>query len=162
MYGNDYIPFDHDTPVLLGSLHAEYASEADKGAEAIRLSKLRLPTTPATQLPNPLAEMAANPLPAGRIVSVKDPDTWFNGTNGDFAFELPAEAVSWDLWIAPSKDGRGALKLGKALKKNPCNVGGFLAGQTFYAFLVWRDKNGNESKPSEPFAFRMEDRFGHQ
>ena len=162
MYGNDYLPFDRDTPVLLGALHAEYASEADKGAEAIRLSKLRLPTTPATQLPNPLAEMASNPLPAGRIVSVKDPATWFDGTNGDFAFELPEEAVSWDLWVAPSKDGRGALKLGNALKKNPCNVSGFLAGQTFHAFLVWRDKAGNLSKPSEPLEFKLEDHFAHQ
>jgi hypothetical protein len=162
MCGNDYMAFDHDTPVLLGALHAEYASEADKGAETIRLSKLRLPATPASQQPNPIAEMAANALPAGRIVSVKDPATWFNGTNGDFAFELPPEAVSWDVWAATDKSGHGALKLGKALKANPCNVSGFLADTTFYAFVVWRDKAGNESKPSEPFELKLEDHFAHQ
>ena len=57
----------------------------------------------------------------------------------------------------------GALKLGNALKKkDQCNVAGFLAGQTFHAFLVWRDKSGNLSKPSEPLEFKMEDRFAHQ
>ncbi len=164
MCGNDFLRFDHDTPVLLGALHAEYESEADKGAEAIRLSKLRVPSTRAGELPNPIAEIAKTAtLPAGKVLSVKDPATWFDGTNGDFAFELPDEAVSWDLWVAPSKDGRGALKLGNALKKkDQCNVAGFLAGQTFHAFLVWRDKDGNESKPSEPFEFKLEDHFAHQ
>ena len=163
MCGNDFLRFDHDTPVLLGALHAEYESEADKGAEAIRLSKLRIPATAVAQLPNPVAEIAKTAtLPAGKVLSVKDPATWFDGTNGDFAFELPEEAVSWDLWVAPSKDGRGALKLGNALKKNPCNVSGFLAGQTFHAFLVWHDKTGNLSKPSEPFEFKLEDHFAHQ
>ena len=163
MYGNDYVKIEKETPVLLGALHAEYRSEADKGAEAIRLSKLRVPTTGVNQLPNPVAEIAKTAtLPAGKVLSVKDPQTWFDGTNGDFAFELPPEAVAWDLWVAPSKDGRGALKLGKGLKKNPCNVSGFLAGETFYAFLVWSDKAGKVSKPSEPFEFKMEDHFAHQ
>ncbi len=164
MYGNDFVRIEKETPVLLGALHAEYAREADKGANAIRLSKLRIPPTSVSQLSNPVAEIAKTAtLPAGKILSVQEPQTWFNGTNGDFTFELPDEAVTWDLWVAPSKDGRGALKLGKALKKkSQCNVAGFLPGQTFYAFLVWRDKNGNLSKPSEPLEFKMEDRFAHQ
>ena len=163
MYGNDYVKIEKETPVLLGALHAEYRSEADKGAEAIRLSKLRAPQTGVGELPNPVAEIAKTAtLPAGKILSVKDPQTWFNGTNGDFAFELPPEAVSWDVWVAPSKDGRGALRLGKTLRKNPCNVSGFIAGQTFYAFVVWSDKGGKVSKPSEPFEFKLEDHFAHQ
>ena len=163
MYGNKYVSFDHDTPVLLGALHVEYASEDDKGDEALRLSRLRLPPVSVSQMPNPIAEMAkANSLPAGRIVSVEDPETWFNGTNGDFTFELPEEAVSWEVWAARDKDGRGALRLGRDLKKNPCNVRGFLAGQTFHAFVVWRDKSGRQSKPSEPFEVRLEDHFAHQ
>ena len=163
MYGNGYVPFDHDTPVLLGALHVEYASEADTGEEAVRLSRLRMPPVSVSQMPNPIADMAkANPLPAGRVVSVEDPDTWFNGTNGDFTFELPEEAVSWEVWAARDKDGRGALRLGKDLRKNPCNVRGFLAGQTFHVFVVWRDKAGRQSKPSEPFEVRLEDHFAHQ
>ena len=163
MYGNDYMPIEKETPVLLGALHAEYACEEDKSAEAVRLSRLRLPATAESQLPNPVAEIAnAATLPAGKVLSVKDPQTWFNGTNGDFAFELPAEADSWDVYVARDRTGRGALRLGKNLKKNPCNVGGFLPDQTFYAFLVWRDKAGNLSKPSEPLAFRLEDHFAHQ
>ena len=163
MYGNDFVRIEKETPVLLGALHAEYAREADMGAGAVRLSKLRIPPTGVNQLPNPVAEIAKTAtLPAGKVLAVKEPQTWFNGTNGDFAFELPPEAVSWDVWVATDRSGRGALKLGKALTKNPCNVSGFLAGQTFYAFVVWRDKAGKVSKPSEPLEFKLEDRFAHQ
>jgi hypothetical protein len=104
----------------------------------------------------------SNQLPAGKVLSVADPDTWFDGTRGVFAFELPEAAVSADLWIAPYADGRGALRLGRKLPVAGAEVRGFLAGQTFHAFVVWRDKDGNESKPSAPFTFQLEDKFGHQ
>ena len=163
MYGTDFHRFEKDVPVLLGALRAEYATESDATDEPVRLQRVQAPMAAASLLVNPIADMAkANALEPGRVVAVKDPDTWFDGTRGVFTFEMPEEAVSADLWIAPYADGRGALKLGKGLKASPAQVGGFLAGQTFHAFLVWRDKAGNESRPSAPFAFRMEDHFAHQ
>ena len=163
MYGADFRRFEKDVPVLLGRLRVEYASEDDATDEPVRLQRVQAPKPAASQLVNPIADMAkANALEPGRVVAVKDPDTWFDGTRGVFAFELPEGAVSADLWVAPYADGRGALKLGRKLPVAGAEVRGFLAGQTFHAFVVWRDKDGNESKPSAPFEFRMEDHFAHQ
>ncbi len=163
MYCTDFKRFEKDVPVLLGRLCVEYACEADATDEPLRLQAIQAPKPPSASLVNPIADMAkANTLAPGKVVAVKDPDTWFDGTRGDFTFEMPPEAVEADVWVARHADGRGALRLAKGLKTSPALVRGFIAGVDFYAFLVWRDKNGNESKPSEPFAFRMEDRFGHQ
>ena len=163
MYGADFMHFEKETPVLLGDLRVEYAAEDDISEKQYALQRIDAPTPSAGSLVNPIADMAKeNKLEAGKVLSVKDPDTWFDGTRGVFSYELPEGAVSYDVWVAPYEDGRGALKLGKNQKGPSSQVNGFIAGQTFYAFLVWRDKDGNESKPSAPFKFQMEDHFGHQ
>ncbi len=163
MYGADFHPFEKDTPVLLGALRVEYDREDDISERQYALQRIDAPTPSAGSLVNPIADMAKeNKLEAGKVLSVKDPDTWFDGTRGVFSYELPEGMVSYDVWIAPYEDGRGALKLGKNMKGASSQVNGFIAGQTFYAFVVWRDKDGNESKPSAPFKFQMEDHFGHQ
>ena len=163
MYGNGYVKFEKDTPVLLGNLFAEYAKEEHKTPAFVKLSNMRGPKFPAANLPNPIKEMAAaNPLPPGKITAVKDPETWFNGTNGEFFFELPPEAVSWDVYLSLNPDGKGALLQASALKKNPGHVADFVANTDFYAFVVWRDKAGRLSKPSAPFKFKLEDHFANQ
>lgn len=163
IYGCRFRRFAKDTPVLLGTLSAEYAREADTTPAAYADQRIAAPKVFAGQLVNPIADLAkSGTLPPGRIVSVKDPDTWFDGTRGVFTFEMPADAVAADMWMSMYPDGRGALRLGKNLKSSPAQVGGFLSGTEFYAFLVWRDAAGNVSKPSEPFKYRLVDHFGHQ
>ena len=163
IYGCAFKKFETDVPVLLGSLYAEYAKEADKTPEAYRLQKIVAPKVAEGSLPNPIAEMAKSGKgEPGKILAVKDPDTWFDGTRGVFSFEMPTNAVSADMWMSLYPDGRGALKVGTGLKSSPQLVQGFLADKTFYAFLVWKDKAGNLSKPSESFKFKLVDHFGHQ
>ena len=163
MYGNTYVKLEREVPVLLGNLYAEYAAEEHKTAAYAKLSNLRAPTFPEGSLPNPIAELEkAGTLAPGKITAVKDPETWFNGTNGEFEFELPKEAVSWDVYLSLYPNGKGALKQAANLRKSPAHVAGFLADTTFYAFVVWRDKAGNASKPSPAFKFRLEDHFANQ
>lgn len=163
MYGNDEQCIADQEPVLLGDLYVEYAGELDMGDEAVRLSKIRAPQFPANALPNPIAEMKkSGTLVAGKFTGVKDPDTWFDGTRGVFSFEMPEEAVSADIWLSRYPDGKGALKQGKGLKTSPSQVNGFLADTEFYAFLVYMDKQGKTSIPSDPFKFKMIDHFSHQ
>ncbi len=163
MYGNGAHMIVDGQPVLLGDLYVEYANESDRSTETVRLSKIRAPQVPVGSLPNPIADLKKSAtLPAGRITKVEDPDTWFDGTRGVFTFEMPTNAVSADIWMSLHADGRGALKQGKGLKQSPAQVGGFLADTEFYAFLVWTDKDGGTSVPSEPFKFKLLDHFQHQ
>ena len=163
MYGNDRHAIPGETPVLLGDMYVEYARDDDRGAEVVRLSKIRAPEVAAAALPNPIAELRQRgTLPPGRIVKVEDPDTWFDGTRGVFTFEMPTNAVSADIWLSLHRDGRGALRQGSGLKASPAQVAGFLAGTEFHAFLVYTDRAGAVSKPSEPFSFKLIDHFSHQ
>ena len=163
MYGNGQHKIEDEQPVLLGDLYVEYAREGDMTDEVVRLSKIRAPELPAAAFPNPIAEMKkSGTLPAGRITAVKDPDTWFDGTRGIFSFEMPTNAVSADIWLSQFADGRGALRQGSGFKQSPARVERFLANTEFHAFLVYTDKAGNASVPSEPFKFKLIDHFGHQ
>src|SRR5690606_2733557 len=59
IYGADLVDARPDD-VLLGDLYAEYASEADMGKEAVRLSRLRIPEqTRPHELTNPTADLPA-------------------------------------------------------------------------------------------------------
>ena len=163
IYGCEFRKFEADTPVLLGTLAAEYAKDEDRTPAAYANQRISAPGVPAASLPNPIAEMVKTGKgEPGKILAVKDPDTWFDGTRGVFSYEMPTNAVSADMWMSLYPDGRGALKVGKGLKESPQLVQGFLADTTFYAFLVWKDKAGNPSKPSAPFKFKLIDHFGHQ
>lgn len=163
MYGNGQEVIAEEQPVLLGDLYVEYANALDQTEEVVRLSKIRAPQMSIDALPNPIAALKkTGTLPAGRIVKVEDPDTWFDGTRGVFTFEMPEGAVSADIWLSLERDGRGALKQGIGLKQSPSQVSGFLAGTEFHAFLIYTDRDGQTSIPSEPFTFRMIDHFGHQ
>ena len=163
MYGNSQQVISEEQPVLLSDLYVEYARESDQTAEVVRLSKIRAPQMPASDLPNPIAELKkTGTLPAGRITKVDDPDTWFDGTRGVFTFEMPTNAVSADIWLSLESSGRGALKQGSGLKQSPSQVSGFLAGTEFHAFLIYTDREGQTSTPSEPFKFRLVDHFSHQ
>ena len=42
------------------------------------------------------------------------------------------------------------------------SVKGFLAGRDHYAFIVWRNKKGEVSKPSKPFKFMLKDEFAEK
>lgn len=150
-----------DAPVELGNIMVEYENAFDMGAGAVELSKVRIPVPQNVEQNNPIAELAATgTLPAGKITSVEQPGSMQDGTRGIFSFEEMPDAERYDIYLSMHQDGRGAIKLGNGLKKSGVQVAGFRANTDFYAFVVYYDKKGNASKPSEAFKFKLENIFG--
>ena len=106
--------------------------------------------------------MMNNPLPPTEILKVSDPIYHYDGTRGDFHFKEIPGAVQYEIWLSRTPDGANALCLGKNIKKSGTLVKGFIAHTDFYAFITYRDKNGNWSKPSAPFKLNMQDKFAEK
>ncbi len=163
IYGNDLVDAKPDD-VLLGDLNAEYASMNDQGDEAVRLSKLRMPIPPgAPALGNPIADLEKTGIgPPTKVLKVTDPTTAYDGTRCHVHFEPVAGAKSYELWVSPYADGRGAIQLAKAWTQSGQLLEGLRPDIEFYLFVIWTDKNGKLSKPSAPLAFKLKDRFGYK
>jgi hypothetical protein len=163
IYGNDLVDAKPDD-VLLGDLIAEYASPGDQGDEAIRLSKLRMPIPrEAPALGNPIAELEKTGVgPRTKATSVTDPTYAYDGTRCHVKFDPVAGAKSYDVWVSPYADGRGAIQLGKAWTKPGQLLEGLRPDIEFYAFVIYTDKDGKLSKPSAPLTFKLKDRFGYK
>ena len=147
-------------PVELANMYAEYADKSDMDKQVIELSKIKMPQPTKVERLNPISElMAKATLPAGMITSVRQPEYYYDGTRGIFDFKEMPKAFFYDIWLSKYPDGRGAIKLGKRLRKSGSLVRGFLADTDFYAFVVYYDRKGNSSKPSKPFKFRLKDMF---
>ena len=160
MYVNEPVEAK-DKDVLFGDLFAEYASAADQGDEAVRLSRLRMPLPadpPALQ--NPIAEMIESGTGApmqirGTELPMHGPD----GTKCHVNFDLVEGATGYDVWASPYADGRGAMCLRSGLTESRQLVDGFRPDTDFYLFIVYNDKDGKPSKPSAPFKIRLQDLF---
>ncbi|NQU11860.1 hypothetical protein HQ590_13785, partial [bacterium] len=160
IYGNDLVPAKTDD-VLLGDLDAEYASRTDQTAEAIRLSKLRMPVPAAApELGNPIADLEKNGVGAPtQVLQVSDPDHWYDGTRCHVHFTPVAGAKSYDVWVSPYADGRGALQLGNGWTASGKLIEGLHADTEFYVFVVYTGQDGKASKPSKPLLIRLKNRF---
>lgn len=163
IYGNDLVAAKPDD-VLLGDAYAEYERPADRTEEAVRLSNLRMPTPKnAPELSNPIVELEQSGVGAPtKVLRVTDPASAYDGTRGHVHFEPVAGAKSYDIWVSPYKDGRGALHLGKAWKESGQLLQGLHADTEFHLFVTYIDAENKVSKPSAPFAFRLKDRFGYK
>lgn len=163
IYGNDLVAAKPDD-VLLADLHAEYATASDQGEESVRLSKLRMPVPrDAPALGNPIADLEKTGVGARtKVLSITDPTYMYDGTRCHVNFEPVADAKGYDLWVSPYPDGRGAIQLGKAWTKSGQLLEGLRPDIEFYVFLTYTDKDGKQSKPSAPLAFKLKDRFGYK
>ena len=163
IYGNDLVPAKPDD-VLLGDLLAEYSAPADKTPETVRLSKLRMPlpqTSP--EMSNPIADLKQTGVGAPtRVLRVADPTFQFDGTRTHVHFDLVPGAKSYDVWVSPYADGRGALKLGSAWTESGKLIEGLRPGIEFYAFVTYTDQADKVSKPSAPLKFVLTGRFGYK
>jgi hypothetical protein len=150
--------------VLLGDLYAEYASEDDEDDEAVRLSKIRMPAPKELPgLSNPIAELASTGVGAPtKVTKVTDPEHQYDGTRCHVHFEPVAGAKTYEVWVAPYPDGRGALKVGPGWTASGQLIQGLRPEREFYAFVVYTDAQDKLSKPSAPFAFTLKDRFGYK
>ena len=163
IYGNDLVDAKPDD-VLLADLNAEYAVEADRGDEAVRLSKLRMPIPKgAPEMTNPIAEFARTGIGAPtKILKVTDPLSQYDGTRCNVSFDLVAGAKGYDVWVSPYADGRGAMQLGTAWTESGKLIEGLRPDVDFHVFVIYTDKDGKLSKPSEPLQFKLKDRFGYK
>ena len=161
MYVNKPVPASDDA-VLLADLYAEYATEQDRGSEAIRLSRLRMPVPKGTpELGNPISDMAeAGTFAPPEVTKITLPEQQADGTRCYVHFDPVEEAKGYDIWVSPYLDGRGALKLGKAWAEPGKLIRGMRPDTDFYLFLVVTDREGKLSKPSKPYKIRLQDVFG--
>ena len=163
MYVNSLEPTD-PSPVLLGELIAEYASPDEMGVAAITRDGVVMPSPPeGFKRSNPIAElMMKGELKATRMVGVEHPSAEPNGRHGVFTFDEMADAVTYDIWVSTHPDGSGALHLGKDIKNTGAIIRGTRPNWELYAFVVYKDRNGRLSKPSEPFKFKLDSQFGNR
>ena len=141
------------TPVKFGSLYVERIEPAG-GAKMS-------PPPKGVKRQNPLAEIVGT-LPATEITGVTHPLHYYDGTRGHFAFGEMPEAAGYDIYVSLTPTGEGSILLGRNLKASGELVKGFLAGRDHYAFIVWRNKKGEVSKPSKPFKFMLKDEFAEK
>lgn len=130
----------------------------------VRLSKLRMPLPKnMPELGNPIAEMAKTGVGAPtRALKVTDPEHQYDGTRCHVHFEPVAGAKSYDVWVSPYADGRGALQLGAGWTESGRLIQGLRPDVEFFMFVFYTDKDGKLSKPSAPLKFILKDRFGYK
>jgi len=160
IHGTEALPASTDD-VLLGDLYAEYAAPQDKTEEAVRLSRLRMPVSgTAPVLANPIAELLqAGTLPPTRLLKVTPPEHQYDGRRCHVHFEPVPGARSYDVWMAPHPDGRGAVLLGQDWTESGKLLTGLSANTDQYLFVVYADANGKPSKPSSAFKINLKDMF---
>jgi hypothetical protein len=149
LYVNDVQPAANDS-VSLGKLYAEYEMPADATPEAVRLSKLRMPTPQdAANLPNPIADLTKTGVGAPtQILKIRPPDHQYDGTRAHIDFKDVPEAKAYHLWVSAHADGRGAVNMVPAGIANGQLVVGFRPGIKLYYWLTYTDKDDKPSKPS--------------
>ncbi len=160
IYVNDPQPTSPDD-VLFGDLFAEYQSQQDQTDEAVRISRLRMPIPKdIPELDNPIKAMeASGEAPATIIRNVLPPAQQYDGTRCHIQFDEIPNAKTYNVWVSPYPDGRGAILLGKAWKNSGGLIQGLRPEMDFYAFVVYIDQDGRQSKPSAGFKFLLKDMF---
>ena len=96
------------------------------------------------------------------MLKVTDPVHQYDGTRCHVHFDLVPGAKSYDVWVSPYLDGRGALQLGAGWTESGKLIQGLRPDMEFHAFVLYTDKDGKLSKPSKPFQFILKDRFGYK
>jgi hypothetical protein len=147
--------------VLLGSLHAEYETPADRTDEAVRLSRLRMPV-PATppNLANPIAKLTeSGTVPGVEITKIDRPEREYDGRRCHVHFAPAAGAKAYDLWVSTYVDGRGAILLGKDWTAPGQLLAGLSRNIDLYLFVVTKDAAGKTSKPGKAFKVNLKDMF---
>jgi len=157
VYVNDLQPAD-PSDILLGELIAEYDRPFDATPAAVKLNRARLPLPRAAAGGhNPIAEMAANPLPAVTLLGTRNPDWGYDGTVCHVDFTEAPGAAEYQVWVAAYPDGRGAVPLGKMPAP-----GGLLRnlrpGRPLHLWVTYTAEGG-ASRPSNSLSIELVDAF---
>jgi hypothetical protein len=147
--------------VLFGDLHAEYSRPEDQTAEAVRLSRLRMPTPQGEPaLENPIRELKAHGVGAPTtIMRVAPPEREYDGTRAHIFFEPVDGAKSYDVWLSTYVDGLGAIKLAEGWTESGKLLTGIPAKTPVFLFVTYTDKDGKVSKPSAAKRILLKDDF---
>src|SRR5262249_10492040 len=147
--------------VRFGKLYVEYADPTDAAAEAVRVSKLRMPLTQGVpELPNPIAEIQrTGTAPATTISKLEPPLERNDGTLVHGHFKAVSGAKSYAVWVSAHADGRGAVNLTPGGIKSGGLVTGLRPALKFYFWVSYVDANGKTSKPSAAATATLVDTF---
>lgn len=149
-----------EKPVILGNLYAEYASKEMMKPQPDSVMPILPQQNDGFNIIKALDKTGT--LPASEITEVRHPDYLYDGSRGLFYFKEMPQALSYDIYLSLNKDGSQAICLGKNIRKSGTLVTGFLADTDFYAFIVYRDKSGRQSKVSKPFHLKLKDNFSNK
>jgi hypothetical protein len=160
IHGTEQLPASADD-VLLGGLYAEYETPANKGDEAVRLSRLRMPLSNiAPPLDNPIAKLAETGAGAApEITKVTPPEREYDGRRCHVHFAAVPHGKSYEVWVATYPDGRGAIPLGEKWTSPGQLLTGLAPNVDFYLFVVAKDAADKPSKPSKGFKVNLKDMF---
>jgi hypothetical protein len=167
LYVNDPQPTSPND-VLLGGLHAEYETPADKTQQAVELSRLRMTVpTGMPELDNPIQRLeAAGVSPGVEITNITVPLHDSDGTRCTVQFTTASNAASYEIWASPYRDGRGAVKVADKITKSGALARGFTPDTDFYLFVMYYADFGKKvikpSKPSQPFQINLKDTFSQK
>jgi len=156
-HGGDFRLVPDRTYELVG-LVAEYAAEAD-----VTLDPATIPMKPVPQWSgdtghNPIAEkLAANTGESPAIQGFDQPTFYNNGTYAIIKF-TETEGETYGLYISLSEDGRNAELLEPNVK-NGSWARGLRVGVPMYFWLVKKNAEGVEAKPSAMYKLITEDKF---
>ena len=147
--------------MLLGGLYAEYENPADKGDEAVRLSRLRMPLpTGAPALENPIAKLAETGVGAApEITKVTPPEREYDGRRCHVHFASVPTAKTYEIWVTTYPDGRGEYPARREVDRPGQLLTGLTPNVDLYLFVVARDAAGKPSKPSKGFKVNLKDMF---
>ncbi|MGB9643073.1 MAG: hypothetical protein ACPL3Q_07745, partial [Candidatus Ratteibacteria bacterium] len=158
--GDKLVPAD-TSDVLFADLYAEYECDENNTAQAIRLSKLRMPVTNnIPEIDNPTIEFQKTGIfPPTEITSITVPEQKFDGTKCYVWFKKMENADTYEIWVSPYENGAGAICLGEKWTEPGGLLSGLNPNTDLYIFVVYRDKTGKPSKPSKAFHIRLKDMF---
>jgi hypothetical protein len=147
--------------VLLGALLAEYETPADQTAEAVRRSRLRMPLPAAApDLENPIRKLTEAGTTAGpEVTRVNPPEREYDGRRCHAHFTAVKGAKTYDVWVSPYADGRGAILLGKDWTAPGQLLTGLSPNIDLYLFVVAKDPRGKSSRPGKGFKINLKDMF---
>lgn len=162
IYGNELVPAKNED-VLLGDLYAEYENSFDMTQKAVALSRLRMPVPEKIpEIENPILELSEKgQLPPIKILKTADPEHMPDGTRCHVFFEETENAKTYEIWASPYPDGRGAKKIA-SITTSGSLIQGLKPDTDFYLFMVYTDKEGKQSKPSQAFKIRLKNKFLYQ
>jgi hypothetical protein len=160
LYVNDMQPVASDT-VRVGKLFVEYAAPADATAEAVRISKLRVPLPQGVaDLPNPITEMQrTGTAPPTAITKLQPPLERSDGTLVHVYFNEVPGAKNHFVWVSAHPDGRGAVNLTPAGARSGVLVQGLRPALPLYFWVTYQDAAGKLAKPSQAATATLVDAF---